>query len=106
VPLKSSINDDRLPGRCLGWLFSSDFPILLAQKRTAKSAVETAAAVEIGNGALRHLFLDDFHKLLGKAFAKKLASAFPQLPQRRRRRLVPKKPKRRNTTFLLLPQEQ
>ena len=33
--------------------------------------VETDAAVEIAIGGIRQLFLDDFHKLLEKAFAKK-----------------------------------
>jgi hypothetical protein len=46
--------------------------------------VENAAAVEINKGGLRQLLLDDFHKLLGKAFAKN-ASAFPHLPQPRLR---------------------
>jgi len=50
-------------------------------------AVETAAAVEIEQGSLRRLLLDDFHKLFGKASAKN-APAFPQLPQRRRRRSI------------------
>jgi hypothetical protein len=44
--------------------------------------VENAAAVEIDKGGLRRLLLDDFHELLGKAFAKN-ASAFPHLPQPR-----------------------
>jgi len=44
--------------------------------------VENAAAVEIDKGRLRRLFIDDFHKLLGKASAKN-ASAFPHLPQPR-----------------------
>jgi hypothetical protein len=42
--------------------------------------VENAAAVEIDKGGLRRLLVDDFHELLGKAFAKN-ASAFPHLPQ-------------------------
>jgi hypothetical protein len=67
--------------------------------------VETAAAVEIGGRMPAAAFLDDFHKLLGKASAKKLASAFPQLPQRRRRRLSNGDGTRgrNNTTFLVLP---
>ena len=60
------------------------FLILAEEKRLAERAVETAAPVEIDEGGLRRLFLDDFHKLLGKASAKN-APAFPQLPQRRRR---------------------
>ena len=48
--------------------------------------VETAAAVEIGSGGLRQLLLDDFHKLLEKAFAK-TAPAFSQFQQARRRPL-------------------
>jgi hypothetical protein len=45
------------------------------ETRRAESAVETAAAVEIDEGGLRRL-LDNFHKLLGKASAKK-RSGFP-----------------------------
>jgi hypothetical protein len=40
--------------------------------------VETAAAVEIDNGGLRQLLLDDSHSLLEKAYAK-TASALSQL---------------------------
>src|SRR5437867_13032536 len=70
-------------------------------------AVETAAAVEIEQGSLRRLLLDDFHKLLGKASAKN-APAFPQLPQRRRRRSLTKRcgnrnPKNADTRFRLIP---
>src|SRR2546425_12365451 len=70
-------------------------------------AVETAAAVEIDKGRLRRLFIDDFHKLLGKASAKN-APAFPQLPQRRRRRSITKRcgnrnPKNADTRFRLIP---
>jgi len=39
--------------------------------------------VEIKIGSLRQLFLDDFHKLLEKAFAKN-APAFSQFQQARR----------------------
>jgi hypothetical protein len=38
--------------------------------------------VEIDNGGLRRLFIDDFHQVLGKASAKNV-SAFPHLPQPR-----------------------
>src|SRR5262245_18780893 len=38
------------------------------QKKTQKP-VETAAAVEIGSGGLRHLLIDDFHRCCGKASA-------------------------------------
>src|SRR5215831_11842624 len=55
--------------------------------RRARGAVENAAAVEIDSSGLRQLLFDDFHELLGKAFAKN-ASAFPHLPQPRRRRLI------------------
>src|SRR5213592_1924791 len=70
-------------------------------------AVETAAAVEIEQGSLRRLLLDDFHKLFGKASAKN-APAFPQLPQRRRRRSITKRcgnrnPKNADTRFRLIP---
>src|SRR2546422_8197947 len=70
-------------------------------------AVETAAAVEIEQGSLRRLLLDDFHKLFGKASAKN-APAFPQLPQRRRRRSLTKRCGNRNrknadTRFRLIP---
>src|SRR5207249_744714 len=70
-------------------------------------AVETAAAVEIKQGSLRRLLLDDFHKLFGKASAKN-APAFPQLPQRRRRRSITKRcgnrnPKNADTRFRLIP---
>jgi hypothetical protein len=41
--------------------------------------VENAAAVKI-EGGLRLFSLDDFHKLLGKAFTQN-APAFPHLPQ-------------------------
>ena len=75
------------------------------KQRAAKSAVETAPAVEIDKGRLRQLLLDDFHKLFGKAFAK-TAPAFPPLPQRRRRpssleKAITNKPP--NTKFRLLP---
>jgi hypothetical protein len=53
------------------------------KKERKQRPMETAAAMEIGEGGLRRLFLDDFH-LLGKACAKN-APAFPQLPQARRR---------------------
>lgn len=35
-------------------------------KRRTQTPVESAAAEEIKIGGLRHLFLEDFHKLLGK----------------------------------------
>src|SRR6267142_4247826 len=75
------------------------------KERAAKSAMETATAVEIDKGRLRQLLLDDFHKLFGKAFAK-TAPAFPPLPQRRRRtfsleKAITNKPP--NTKFRLLP---
>jgi hypothetical protein len=41
------------------------------KKCVSESAMETATAVEIDKGRLRQLLLDDFHKLFGKAFAKK-----------------------------------
>jgi hypothetical protein len=43
--------------------------------------VETAAVVEIGQGGLRHFFLDDFHDCLKKACAK-TAPAFFTVPHR------------------------
>jgi hypothetical protein len=46
-----------------------------------RGAVETAAADGNRKRKLSQHFLDDFHKLLGKAVAK-TAPAFPQLPQR------------------------
>ena len=67
---------------------SRSSPLRVVQ--TLKNAVETAAAEEIDRGGLRLLLLDDFHKLLGKAFAK-TAPAFPQLPPRRRRRSMTKR---------------
>ena len=49
----------------------------VSQKPGSGSAVETAPAVEIDQGGLRQLLLDDSHKLVGKASAK-TASALPQ----------------------------
>jgi len=43
--------------------------------------VETAAAVEIDKGGLRHFLLDDFHNCLKKAAAK-TAVAFFTVPHR------------------------
>ncbi len=75
------------------------------KKRAAEGAVETATAVEIDKGGLRHLLLDDSHKLFGKASAK-TAPALPPLPQRRRllsssEGAITNKPP--NTKFKLLP---
>ena len=69
--------------------------------------METPAAVEIEQGSLRRLLLDDFHKLLGKASVKN-APAFPQLPQRRWRRshndtFRKQEPKNADTRFRLIP---
>ena len=75
------------------------------KQRAAESAMETATAVEIDNGRLRQLLLDDFHKLFGKAFAK-TAPALPPLPQRRLRPSSLEKAitnKSPNTKFRLLP---
>jgi hypothetical protein len=54
------------------------------EKRTKKERkpVETTAAVEIDQGGLRRLLLDDFHKLLEKASAQN-APAFSQFQQAR-----------------------
>ncbi len=75
------------------------------KKRAAEGAVETATAVEIDKGGLRHLLLDDSHKLFGKASAK-TAPALPPLPQCRRllsssEGAITNKPP--NTKFKLLP---
>jgi hypothetical protein len=83
----------------------SFFEHALKEKQAAESAVETATAVEIDKGGLRQLFLDDSHKLFGKAFAK-AAPALPPLPQRRRplsfsEEAITNKPP--NTKFKLLP---
>src|SRR5581483_10997960 len=52
------------PGGNLGPLRLNS--LFLLKTRPAKNAVETAAAVEIQQGGLRRLFLDDFHSCLEK----------------------------------------
>src|SRR5579885_2523059 len=52
------------PGGNLGPLRLNS--LFLLKTRPAKNALETAAAVEIQQGGLRRLFLDDFHSCLEK----------------------------------------
>jgi len=75
----SSINDPD------GVYFSTELGFPQRKKKNQKERkarkerpVETAAAMEIDKGGLRRLLLDDFHKLLEKAYAR-TASAFSQL---------------------------
>src|SRR5439155_1071725 len=104
----SPISDDRHPGRMPGMGLLQRLPPLQTHPWAGRHrAVETAAAVEIEQGSLRRLLLDDFHKLFFKASAKN-APAFPQLPQRRRRRSITKRcgnrnPKNADTRFRLIP---
>ena len=82
LPLKSSIDDDRISGRCAAWrslaICDPSWRSTAARKKSKEALWKLPHLMEIDNRWPSASSFDDFHEVLGKASAKN-ATALPQL---------------------------